>query len=114
MEYLLVLFEDVDLVATDDDRARLAQRTGEYAMGLVGEGRLAGGARLRPAGEAQRVRVRDGQTRVLDGPFVESKEIIAGWMVVEADSMDDAVKLAAACPNVAVGSVQVHEVVPRS
>ncbi len=114
MEYLLILFEDVDLVATDEDRAGLAQRTGQYAMRLVGAGRLTGGGQLRPAEQARRVRARDGQTRVLDGPFVEAKEVIAGWMVIQADSMDEAVKLAAECPNAAVGSVQIHEVVPRS
>jgi hypothetical protein len=114
VEYLLILFEDIELVATDDARGGLAQRTGEYAMRLVGEGRLTGGGQLQPAEQARRIRTRDGQTRVLDGPFVEAKEIIAGWMVVQADSMDEAVELAAQCPNAALGSVQVHGVVPRS
>ena len=114
MEFLLILSEDVDLVATDEDRAGLAQRTGEYAMRLVGEGRLKGGGRLRPAEEARRVRTRDDRTRVLDGPFVETKEVIAGWMVIEAESMDEALKLAAECPNAALGKVEVREVVPQS
>ena len=114
VEFLLILSEDVDLVATDEDRAGLAQRTGEYAMRLVGEGRLKGGGRLRPAEEARRVRTRDDRTRVLDGPFVETKEVIAGWMVIEAESMDEALKLAAECPNAALGKVEVREVVPGS
>src|SRR5256885_2270309 len=70
VEFLLILSEDVDLVGTDEDRAGLAQRTGEYAMRLVGEGRLKAGGRLRPAGEARRARTRQDQTPVLDGPFV--------------------------------------------
>jgi hypothetical protein len=112
VEFLLILSEDTGLVCSDEDRARLAQRTGEYAMRLVGEGRLKGGAQLRPAEEARRIRSRDGETRVLDGPFVEAKEVIAGWMVIEADSLDDAVKIGSACPNVEVGSVEVRQAVP--
>ena len=112
MEFLLILSEDVDLVATDADRRQLAQRTGEYAMRLVGEGRLKGGAQLRPAEQARRIRAREGDTRVLDGPFVEAKEVIAGWMLIEADSIDEAVKLASECPNVTVGSVEVRQTVP--
>ena len=114
MEFLLILSEDVDLVATDEDRARLAQRTGEYAMRLVGDGRLKAGGRLHPAEDARRVRTRNDRTRVLDGPFVETKEVIAGWMVIEAESMDEALKLAAECPNAALGKVEVREVVPGS
>ena len=83
-------------------------------MRLVGEGRLKGGGRLRPAEEARRMRTRDDRTRVLDGPFVETKEVIAGWMVIEAESMDEALKLAAECPNAALGKVEVREVVPGS
>jgi hypothetical protein len=113
MEFLLILSEDTDLVATDEDRAMLAQRTGEYAMRLLGEGRLRGGGQLRPAQEARTVRGRGGDTRILEGPFAEAKEVIAGWMVIEADSLDEAVKIAADCPNVSVGSVQVREGVPR-
>ncbi|MGE5156435.1 MAG: YciI family protein [Betaproteobacteria bacterium] len=113
MEFLLILSEDTELVATDADRARLAQQTGEYAMRLVGEGRLRGGGQLRPAHEARVIRGRGGDTRILDGPFTEAKEVIAGWMLIEAGSLDEAVRVAADCPNVQVGSVEVREGVPR-
>jgi hypothetical protein len=113
VEFLLILSEDSELVATDEDRARLAQQTGEYAMRLVGEGRLKGGSQLRPAEEARVIRSRGGDTRVLDGPFTEAKEVIAGWMLIEANSLDEAVRVAAECPNVKVGSVQVRQGVPR-
>jgi hypothetical protein len=112
VEFMLILTEDPELVATDEDREQAVQRTGEYAMGLVSEGKLKGGAPLRPVTEARRIRSREGRVRLLDGPFAESKEVIAGYFLIEADSLDDAVKIASTCPNVEFGSVEVREIVP--
>ncbi len=113
MEFLLILSEDTDLVATDDDRAKLVQRTGEYAMRLVGEGRLKGGGQLRPATEGRSIRRRGGDTRILEGPFAEAKEVIAGWMLLDAASLDEAVAIASECPNADLGSVVVRQCVPQ-
>src|SRR5262245_56719841 len=79
MEFMLVLYEDPELIATEEQRKEAVQRVGEYAMGLVGDGTLKGGAPLHPVTEAKRVRIRGGQQRILDGPFAESKEVIAGY-----------------------------------
>jgi hypothetical protein len=113
VEFLLILSEDVELVATPEDHRRAVQRTGEYVMRLVGEGRMRGGGLLRPAEEAREIRSRDGQARVLDGPFVEAKEVIAGYLVIEAGSLDEAVRIASDCPNADFGSVEVRQVVPN-
>ncbi len=112
MEYMLILAEDPELVFTDEQRQSAVQRVGEYAMGLLGDGTLKGGAPLRPITEGRRIRTRDGQQRVLDGPFAESKEVIAGYFVIEAPDLDAAVKIAAGCPNAEFGSVEVREIVP--
>jgi hypothetical protein len=113
VEFLLILSEDTDLVATDDDRTKLVQGTGEFAMRLVGEGRLKGGGQLRPASEGRTIRRRGGDTRVLEGPFAEAKEVIAGWMLLDAASLDEAVGIASECPNADVGSVLVRQCVPQ-
>src|ERR1700758_4602280 len=112
MEFMLVLYEDPELIATEEQRKEAAQRVGEYAMGLVGDGVLKGGAPLHPVTEAKKVRTRDGQQRVLDGPFAESKEVIAGGFVIEAPDLQSAVAIAAKCPNAEFGSVEVREIVP--
>jgi hypothetical protein len=112
MEYMLILSEDPELVATQEQRTMAVQRVGEYAMTLVADGTLKGGAPLRPAEEAKRVRTREGEQRVLDGPFAEAKEVIAGYFVVEAPDIDAAVAIAARCPNAEFGSVEVREIVP--
>lgn len=112
MQYMLILSEDPDLVATEAERELAVQRVGEYAMGLVGDGVLKGGAPLHPVKEAKKVRTRQGNLRVLDGPFAESKEVIAGYFIVEAPDIDAAVAIAARCPNAEFGSVEVREIVP--
>ena len=66
MEFMLVLYEDPDLVATDEQHKAAVERVGEYAMGLLSEGVLKGGAPLHPVAEARRIRIRDGERRVLD------------------------------------------------
>src|ERR1700722_9787553 len=56
MEFMLILSEDPELVATEEQHAEAVQRVGEYAMSVVGDGALRGGALLRPAARAKRVR----------------------------------------------------------
>lgn len=52
MEFMLVLFEDPDLVGTDEQHKEAVERVGEYAMGLLSKGTLKGGAPLHPVTEA--------------------------------------------------------------
>jgi len=112
MEFMLILSEDPDLVTTAEQRAAAVQRVGEFAMGLVSEGVLKGGSPLHPVDEAKKVRTREGRQRVLDGPFAESKEVIAGYFIIEAPDVQAAVAVAARCPNAEFGSVEVREIVP--
>ena len=112
MQYMLILCEDPELMATDDQRQMAFQQVGEYAMGLLGDGVLKGGSPLHPITKARKIRTREGTQRVLDGPFAESKEVIAGYFVIEAADLDSAVAIAAKCPNAEFGSVEVREIVP--
>ena len=112
MEFMLVLYEDPELIATEEQRKEAVQRVGEYAMGLIGDGTLRGGAPLHPVTEAKKVRTRDGQQRILDGPFAEAKEVIAGYFVIEASDIEAAMAIAARCPNAEFGAVEVREIVP--
>ena len=112
MQFMLILSEDPDLIATEDERKLAVQRVGEYAMGLLGDGVLTGGSPLHPITEAKKVRTRDGVRRVLDGPFAESKEVIAGYFLIEAPDVAAAVAIAERCPNAEFGSVEVREIVP--
>jgi len=112
MQFMLILREDPDLMATKEQRELAFQRVGEYAMGLIGDGVLTGGSPLHAIAEARKIRTREGKQRVLEGPFTESKEVIAGYFLIEAPDLDAAVAIAAKCPNAEFGSVEVREIVP--
>jgi len=112
MEFMLVLYEDPELIASEEQRKEAVQRTGEYAMSLIGDGTLKGGAPLHPVTEARRVRSRGGQQRILDGPFAEAKEVIAGYFIIDAPSLEAATAIASRCPNAEFGSVEVRQIVP--
>jgi hypothetical protein len=72
------------------------------------------GVELQPAARAKTVRVKNRQTLVHDGPFAETKEAVAGYLLFEADSMDAAIELAARIPTARLGgAVEVREVVER-
>ena len=112
MEFMLVLYEDPELIASEEQRKEAVQRTGEFAMSLIGDGALKGGAPLHPVTEAKRVRTRGGQQRILDGPFAEAKEVIAGYFIIDAPSLEAATAIASRCPNAEFGSVEVRQIVP--
>ena len=71
-----------------------------------------GGAHLQPAETATTVRVKDGETLTTDGPFANTKEVIGGYYLLEADDIDKAIELAARVPAARLGgSVEVRPIV---
>jgi hypothetical protein len=68
---------------------------------------------LEAVATAKTVRVRDGKVSVMDGPFAETKEQLAGFYMVEAGSLDEAVALAAKIPPARVGSIEVRPIRPN-
>ena len=70
-----------------------------------------GGAELAAADSATTVRVRNGDTLSTDGPFAETKEVLGGFYLFEADNLDDAIAVAARIPAAAYGSVEVRPLV---
>ena len=66
---------------------------GKLIADMVREGTLVRTAGLRPTAEGTRVRLRRGQLSIVDGPFTETKEVIAGFAILEAESMQQAIEL---------------------
>jgi hypothetical protein len=75
---------------------------------MVARGVLVDGAPLRPASDATSVRMRDGEVVVLDGPFAETKESIAGFDIVDCADLDEALEVAAKHPTVRHGTIEVR------
>ena len=69
-------------------------------------------APLRPVSEALTARTKGGRPAVVDGPYLETKDVIGGYFVVEADSAAEAGELAKACPAAEYGGVEVRAIIP--
>ena len=63
---------------------------------------------LSPAKETRRVSKRDGKTHVIDGPFTEAKEVVAGFYLIEADDMQQAIEIVSNIPSVGLGTIEVR------
>jgi hypothetical protein len=81
-----------------------------HADELRQEGRLIESQMLEGKETAKSVRIRNGRTRITDGPFSEAKEVLGGFNLIEADDMDEAVRIAEAFPWAQTGCVEVRPV----
>lgn len=82
----------------------------EHADELRKEGHLLESQMLESASEARSVRSRKGRMTIVDGPFAESKEVLAGFNLIDAEDMDEAVKIAMQFPWARTGCVEVRPV----
>jgi hypothetical protein len=71
---------------------------------------LLDGVRLRPSADATKVRSRNGETLISDGPFIESKEQIGGFALIECEHLDDAIDVAARHPFAWHGVIEIRPV----
>ena len=84
------------------------QKWFEYTEALREAGVHVAGDALEGIDSATTVRVRDDETMLTDGPFAETKELLAGFYIVEVPSLDEALKWAGKMPNIGYGSVEVR------
>ena len=80
--------------------------------GLREAGLLGSVRRLYPTESATSVRVRDGETEITDGPFAVTKEVLAGYYVLDCADLDEALKQAARLPMTRWGTVEVRPIMP--
>jgi hypothetical protein len=106
MQYLLLIYVPSDV--QPDPAMRPAWM--EYTRQLKEAGARVAGDALQGLDTAQTVRVRDGQTLVTDGPFAETKEMLAGYYLIDVPDLDAALGWAARIPSVGIGSVEVRPV----
>jgi len=82
----------------------------EHADELRKDGRLLDSQMLESASTVKSLRIRKNRLTVLDGPFAETKELLAGFNLIEAENMDEAVRIAAEFPWTRTGCVEVRPV----
>jgi hypothetical protein len=109
MQYMLLVYDDPKVWnVSDEDMPKIYE---EYAA-VSRDKATKHSAQLQPIDTAKTVRVQNGDTLVTDGPFAETKEKLGGYYLVEADSIDDALALAAKIPSARLGgSIEVRPIV---
>jgi hypothetical protein len=105
VKYLcLVYLEEQKLHAVPDRECAVC------GDGLRGSGHLVAAEALQPVETATTVRVRNGRVSITDGPFAETKEQLAGFYLLEARDLNDAIQLASRIPPAREGSIEVRPV----
>ncbi len=113
MEYVLMFNQPVEVIEMHQDPVKgpPALAVWKTYMGeLVAAGVMRGGNRLAPPWTASTVRIRDGKRQIQDGPFADTKELAAGYIVIDVPSLDDALQWAQRSPSAATGSTEVRPV----
>ena len=112
MQYMVLIYGDEKAWA-----ARSRAATGEvvaayeaYTKALQAAGALVSANRLADSGSASTLRMRDGKRQVLDGPYAETKEQLAGFYLVDCKDLDEAIEVASRIPGAAHGSVEVRPI----
>jgi len=110
MKYMLLIYEDdAERMAHMDERM---PNCAAYAQAMTKAGIYVSGDRLRSAATTTSVRVANGKTHVVDGPYAEAKEQLAGFHIIDVPDLDTALAWAARCPSASRGVVEVRPVWP--
>jgi hypothetical protein len=112
MQYLLSLYADESgwtrMNPAEQQQGATAYMA--YTQALAAAGALKGSNRLQPVSTATTVRITDGKTHVLDGPYADSKEQLGGYYLIDVPDLDAALSWAARCPGAGHGVVEVRPI----
>jgi hypothetical protein len=111
MKYMLLVCWDAERMNAQEEPAPGEPREDEsfpWLDDLQARGRWVIGDQLAPPRRARAVRVRDGKKLVTDGPYAETKEIVGGFDIIKAESLDEAVEIAAGHPVAEFGTIEVR------
>jgi hypothetical protein len=114
MQYLLMIYDE-EARWSGMSKAERDATTAEFGLfGQENAKAIRGGNALQPTSVATTVRVRDGKTLTTDGPFAETKEQLAGYYLIEASHLDEAIAVAAKIPWARSGSIEVRPIMTFS
>jgi len=112
VNYMLLLYvEDRPAPGTPEAQTAIAA-LGAYHGELEARGVLVAADPLAPPRSATTLRERAGRLVTTDGPFAETREWLGGYFIVDCADLDEALRLAALCPTVATGAVEVRPLIP--
>ena len=114
MKYLLLIYgnEAGMQQASKAETDQMHAAYGAYTEAMIKAGVIAGGERLRPTTSATTVRVANGKTNVLNGPYADTKEQLGGFYMIDVPDLDAALSWASRCPGASRGVIEVRPVWP--
>jgi hypothetical protein len=114
MKYLLLIYgnETAMQKASEKESGEMHAAYLAYTEAMKKAGVIAGGERLRPTSDATTVRLANGKSTVLNGPYAETKEQLGGFYVIDVADLDAALSWAARCPGASRGTIEVRPVWP--
>ena len=112
MKYMLMIYssEAAESAMPPAEMGAIMQAYGAYTDALVKAGVLQAGGRLRPVTDATSVRVRNGKSEVLNGPYADTQEQLGGYYVIDVPDLDAALLWAARCPSSVYGTIEVRPI----
>ena len=112
MKYLCLIYQDETEIEAmpEAEYNAIVREVLDYREELAASGHYITSSPLQPGSTATTVRVRDGKSMITDGPFAETKEQLAGFYLIEARDMNEAIQVAAKIPPASLGSVEVRPV----
>jgi hypothetical protein len=114
MKYIMLIYRDEAAMETaykTDGQQIMAAYTA-YTEAMRKAGILAGGDRLKDSPSATTVRVADGKSQVLNGPYAETREQLGGYYIIDVPDLDAAISWAARCPGASQGAIEVRPLWP--
>jgi hypothetical protein len=117
MQYMLLIYADENKWANmpEERRSKVMEEYREFTQSIVKSGHFRAGAQLQPKTVSTTIREKNGKRMTTDGPYVESKEHLGGYYLVECDDLDVAISIAGRIPGVHLGdAVEIRPLVPTS
>ncbi|MET1255181.1 YciI family protein [Aliikangiella maris] len=112
MQFLCLIYESEALMGSrpDSENEQIFNEYMQFTQEVKDSGQFIAGDALQPTATATTVRVRNGETIITDGPFAETKEQLGGYYLLECDTLEEAISLAAKIPSVRDGSIEVRPI----
>jgi hypothetical protein len=116
VQYVLLIYGEENGWASrsEDDLKALYAGYGKLSGELRAQGKLLAADELQPVATATTVQVRKDETIVSDGPFAATKEVLGGYYLIEAGSLDEAIEWAAKIPDAREGKIEIRPIVDHS
>ncbi|MEL7559000.1 YciI family protein [Stutzerimonas chloritidismutans] len=108
MRFMVMIKANAQTEAGEMPSGDVLAAMGRYNETLANAGVLLGGEGLHPSSRGARVRFDGGQCLVVDGPFLETRELVAGFWLLQTDSLQEAIEWVKRCPASAIGDAEIE------